>query len=295
MPQKYKCEICESKSNQLSHHKSHLGTQKHKDKRAIFELQLKQLSEKELIEKYNIDNIEKIIIIKSNKIENNINKLIISNNILNMESKKTISGNILWSLSNNQDINENYSHIKSKLNSIINRCHDLLYSRGGSIVGTKAQNDIMRILCLKILQNQFNDENSELWVRCNKIKVETNMSDTKFNIFKTYCNDLTEITKKDDIFKEWKIFVNKFLSKVFPSIYYENDNKFNCDRSQCIIELIKIIYSLEIDEAFIDTFSTTCGDIHESFRAYGGKNSGAKALGQFFHTSSSYSLDDFME
>ena len=64
------------------------------------------------------------------------------------------------------------------------------------------------------------------------------------------CNDINEITKKDDVFKEWRIFVNKFLSKVFPSIYYENDNKFHCDKSPCIIELIKIIDSLDIDDEF---------------------------------------------
>ena len=32
------------------------------------------------------------------------------------------------------------------------------------------------------------------------------MSDTQFNRFKTYCYDITEITKKDDVFKEWRIW-----------------------------------------------------------------------------------------
>ena len=199
-----------------------------------------------------------------------------------MDYKKTISGDTIWKLETNLDSNSNYVAIKSKLVSVIKQCHNLLYGKGGSIVGAKAQNDIMKILCLKILQSQFNDENSELCDRCNIIKTETNMSDTQFDRFKTYCNDITEITKKNDVFKEWRVFVNKFLSKVFPSIYYENDNKFNCDNSQCIIEVIKIIDSLDIDDEFKDAFSTTCGDIHESFREYGGRNSRAKALGQFF-------------
>ena len=116
--------------------------------------------------------------------------------------------------------------------------------------------------------------------KCNKVKSDGNMSDTQFIKFKTYCNNITEITKKDDIFKEWRNFVNKFLSKVFPSIYYENDNKFNCDKSQCIIDMINLIDSLDIDDEFKDA-STTCGDIHESFRAYGGKKV-ELALGQFF-------------
>lgn len=280
MFQKYKCGICDSKPDQLSHHKMHINTQKHKDKRTIFELKLQSMTKEGLIKEYKTYNIDEII----NKIETEkIPKM--KFNIkpkTNMNSKKTISGNTIWNLDANLDSNSNYAAIKSKLDSLIKQCHNLLYGKGGSIVGTKAQNDIMKILCLKILQTQFNDENSQLWERCNQVKSETNMSDSQFAKFKSYCNDITKITKKDNVFKEWRDFVNKFLSKVFPSIYYENDNKFNCDKIQCIIELIEIIDSLNIDDEFMDAFSTTCGDIHESFRSYGGKNSGAKALGQFF-------------
>ena len=280
MFQKYKCGICDSKPDQLSHHKSHLDTQKHKDKCTIFQLKLQSMTKEALVEKYKTYKIDEII---NNNETEKIPKM--KFNIkpkTNMDSKKTISGNTIWNLDANLDSNSNYAAIKSKLDSVIKRCHDLLYGKGGSIVGTKAQNDIMRLLCLKILQIQFNDENSQLWERCNQVKSETNMTDSQFAKFKSYCNDITKITKKDNVFKEWRDFVNKFLSNVFPSIYYENDNKFNCDKINCIIELIKIIDSLYIDDEFKDAFSTTCGDIHESFRAYGGKNSGAKALGQFF-------------
>jgi type I restriction-modification system DNA methylase subunit len=276
MLQNYKCGICDSKPDQLSHHRSHIATQKHKDKRCIFKLQLQSMNNNELEEKYNNTNIEVII----SKIETI--HIIKKKENTNMNNNKTISGNILWNLENNQDTNQNYNAIKNKLNSIIKQCHNLLYGPGGSIVGIKAQNDIMRILCLKILQRQFNDENSELWEKCNQVKAESNLSDLQFNRYKTYCMDLKEIIKKDDVIKEWRIFVNKFLSKVFPSIYYEDDNKFNCCKSQCIIELIKIINTLDINDEFKDAFSTTCGDIHESFRAYDGKSSGAKDLGQYF-------------
>jgi type I restriction-modification system DNA methylase subunit len=278
MNSKYKCGICDSKPDQISHHKMHIETQKHKDKRSIFELKLQTMSNEELEEKYATYNIEEII----NKIETKKTIKFKIKEKTTMESKKTISGDILWTLENNQDLNPNYASIKSKLDSIIKQCHNLLYSRV-SIVGTKAQNDIMRLLCLKILKDQFKNEESELWDRCNQVKADGNMSDAQFTKFKSYCLDLNELTKKDDILKEWKLFVNKFLSKVFPSIYYENvDDKFNCEKSHTIIELIKIIDSIEITDEFKDAFSTTCGDIHESFRAYGGKSSGAKALGQYF-------------
>ena len=244
MPQNYKCGICDSKPDQLSHHKSHIGTQKHKDKREVFELKLEKMTSEDLEEKYGTSNIQEIVERYETK------KVITISKNSSPEIKKTIRGTPIWNLETNQDTNSEYASIKAKLDSVVKRCHDLLYGQGGAIVGTKAQNDIMRLLCLKILQSQFNDENSELWERCNQVKSNENMSDTQFARFKSYCNDITEITKKDDVFKEWRIFVNKFLSKVFPSIYYENDNKFNCDKSQCIIELIKIIDSLDINEEY---------------------------------------------
>lgn len=270
------CKICGSKpTNQKSHHKTHLNSKTHKLKRKLFVSELEKMTPEKRVAKYGSDDVERITTEQENYIKQKKIKLV-------KPSKKTISGNIIWKMLSKVDSNEKYNTIKFKLDSKIKQCHNLLYGKGGSIVGTKAQNDIMRVLCLKILHSQFNDENSELWERCNIVKKDTNMSDTQFVRFKTYCNDITEITKKDDVFKEWKMFVNKFLSKIFPSIYYENDNKFNCDKSPCIIELIITIDSLVIDDEFKDAFSTTCGDIHESFRTYGGKNSGAKALGQFF-------------
>ena len=57
----YSCRICKSKADQLSHHKSHLETEKHKDKTELFQLRLSKLSENELLSKYNSSDIEIII------------------------------------------------------------------------------------------------------------------------------------------------------------------------------------------------------------------------------------------
>ena len=67
----YICNICETKPDQLSHHKLHLKTQKHTDKKEIFKLKLNNLSNNELIDNYNSNNIEEII----NNYETNIKKL----------------------------------------------------------------------------------------------------------------------------------------------------------------------------------------------------------------------------
>jgi type I restriction-modification system DNA methylase subunit len=57
----YTCEICKTKPDQLSHHKTHLDTQKHKDKKELFELKLSKLSSQELKKLYNTTDISIIV------------------------------------------------------------------------------------------------------------------------------------------------------------------------------------------------------------------------------------------
>jgi type I restriction-modification system DNA methylase subunit len=77
----YSCGICNTTPDQLSHHKSHIQTQKHKDKRELFEFKLSKLSNTELEQTYNTVNINDIItetetILYSNKKLNTINNTI---------------------------------------------------------------------------------------------------------------------------------------------------------------------------------------------------------------------------
>ena len=57
----YSCGICKTTPDQISHHKTHLETQKHKDKRDVFEFKLSKLSPSELEGKYKTSNIHDII------------------------------------------------------------------------------------------------------------------------------------------------------------------------------------------------------------------------------------------
>jgi hypothetical protein len=57
----YSCGICDSKPDQLSHHKTHLATAKHRDKTELFTLKLSKSTKEELIEKYEIDDISLIV------------------------------------------------------------------------------------------------------------------------------------------------------------------------------------------------------------------------------------------
>ena len=281
----YRCKICNMESKQKSHHKKHKNTQKHADKCAIFKLELEKLSKEELNDKYNETDIMKIL---KKEMNQKIQRKSLKNKIIQPEggaskdeiAKKTPLNTILWSNNENKEENIEYTKHHTKLNQIIKQCHNILYS-SGAIVGNKAQTDIMKLLCMKILESQFKDEHSHIWELCNNLKVNSNMPDKNFNKFKGICSNLNNLTKYDDIFKIWKQFVDKFLSKLFPNIYYETDNTFNCNKQTTLIELIQKINELEITPEFIDAFSTTCGDIHESFRTYGG-GKGAKELGQYF-------------
>ena len=57
----YSCGICNTTPDQISHHKSHIETQKHKDKKELFEYKLSKLTEEELEEKYNTSNVDEIV------------------------------------------------------------------------------------------------------------------------------------------------------------------------------------------------------------------------------------------
>ena len=97
---KYQCGICKTSPDQISHHKSHLETEKHKDKFELFELKLSKLSQDKLIEKYKTTNIKDIcnelenIIILEPKIkidnlhDNDIQLIMPDNTVTNKEALK---------------------------------------------------------------------------------------------------------------------------------------------------------------------------------------------------------------
>ena len=76
IPKTYSCGICKTQPDQISHHKTHILTQKHKDKYELFELKLSKLSEEHLLNKYNTTSIKDIC----EQLENVIYKLNDKNN-----------------------------------------------------------------------------------------------------------------------------------------------------------------------------------------------------------------------
>jgi type I restriction-modification system DNA methylase subunit/restriction endonuclease S subunit len=301
----YRCMICESSLFNPGKIASHCKGVAHKKARSAFEKQLKVLSPEEMLESWYSSDLAEILndlesyeMSEEDVVEYNA-AIAVSKKRSKPEKvapvkvapetvkarKQRPSGEVIWTLSQNKETNVNYKAVKSKLVNVIKRCHDILRN-AGSIVGQNAQDDIMRILCLRLLQGQFEDEASDLRTRCTKLVTNGVVLDDDFDLYIKYCVDAKKYLiggdrVEDSVIVEWRSFVEDFLKHVLPGVYSTFDNKFNCDDNNAIIELFNVIYGLDIDDEFKDAFSTACGDIHESFLEYGGGGS-AKELGQFF-------------
>ena len=192
----------------------------------------------------------------------------------------------------------------NNLELIIKQCHNYLYKSAG-IVGSKAQNDIMRILIIRIFNILLSNKNEYIEKLLNDYK-ETN---SIFKDFKnTYNEDINNITndkikikiqkhlnyidylydvnnilkyKGNAIEDEWKEFIIYCVSDILKNIYSKDDYSFNTPNSYDINELIKIISKISINDDFISNFAEHNGDIHEYFLKYQG-NTNSKELGQFF-------------
>ena len=227
-----------------------------------------------------IRNIKNSKLINKDMVERNI---VADEDVLNEKIQEINEINeIVWTLENNGDTNTNYKQIKDKLHRVINNCHKILYS-SHSVVGTKAQNDIMKILTIHILQPQFRNVDSELYKKCKKLLDNEDISQEKFDKYMSYCIDLKNIRDADNPVNEWVLFIKQFLMKIFKDgIYNEEDSTFSFGKDEkTLMKLIENVCELEIDKEFIDAFSTSFGDIHEAFRVYN-SGKGSKELGQFF-------------
>lgn len=130
----YSCGICKTTPDQISHHKSHIETQKHKDKRELFEFKLSKLTNQELEEKYKTDKIKDIIqeietIIYSpiDNINSSTNKKKLKQNIINYKSDITEDMNTLKNTAIEQT---NSVSNKEALKDKIHEIHNYLRNNG---------------------------------------------------------------------------------------------------------------------------------------------------------------------
>ena len=126
----YTCEICKTKPDQLSHHKMHIDTQKHKDKKELFELKLSKLSLNELQKLHNTTDIS--IIVDENEINTYI-PIETNKKLINMDNndKNNIINNKEMSNDEKQkvELSNNVSN-KEALKDKIHEIHNYLRNNG---------------------------------------------------------------------------------------------------------------------------------------------------------------------
>ena len=224
-------------------------------------------------------------------------------NYLTKAKKQKAHATLLKELSK-LSITENTDIQTNNLELIIKQCHNYLYKSAG-IVGSKAQNDIMRILIIRIFNILLSNKNEYI----EKLLVDYKETNSILKDFKnTYNEDINNITndkikikiqkhlnyidylydvnnileyKGNAIEDEWKEFIIYCVSDILKNIYSKDDYRFNTPNSYDINELIKIISKISINDDFISNFAEHNGDIHEYFLKYQG-NVNSKELGQFF-------------
>ena len=207
-------------------------------------------------------------------------KEVMSNSDRTIEEPEIIN-EIIWKLDDDKtDDNDEYLKNKAIMNSIISKCHQLLYSH--SISGRKAQADIMKIISIISLNSLIINENIDIDKLIQEKDIKIN-DEEKLNLYKSYLLDLTKILDSENIFNEWKLFIQKFVSKLFPTIIdSKNDIIFNIIDEYAFRDLIKILCEINKNVNLSKDLSIICGDIYEYFLNYGGKGGGSKELGQYF-------------
>jgi type I restriction-modification system DNA methylase subunit len=197
-------------------------------------------------------------------------------------AKKTIISNLKKEGLIEEDEDDDLDIETTDINIIIRKTHNYLYKSAG-IVGSKAQNDIMRVLIMRIFNILLSKNNSYLIsvLDDNNISDKCLLKKIDLDKYKTYVYDISNLLKEPNIKNVWNNFINKFMCRLFDNIYTPEDALFNTPNEYDITRLIKIISKFKITDEFIDEFFMKNGDIHESFLKYQG-NINSKELGQFF-------------
>lgn len=200
-------------------------------------------------------------------------------------AKKTILNNLkkLGFLVDINDEDDDLNTETTDIDLIIKRTHNYLYKSAG-IVGSKAQNDIMRVLILKIFNILLSKNNSYLLSVLDDANINDKclLDEEDIKKYKSYIYDISIFLKDhSNIKNDWNNFISDFMSRLFDNIYIPEDANFNTPNDYDITRLIKIISNFKITDEFINDFFMKNGDIHESFLKYQGKVN-SKELGQFF-------------
>ena len=253
----YKCGICNTTPDQISHHKSHLTTEKHNIKKELFLFKLKAFTEKELNDNYkttdinNItENIETIIVKNKNLKESNhdLDKINLSENET-MVQKELIE--------KSESITGNKDTLKDKIHEI----HNYLRNNGAGY-GMNA------LKVFNILYGLMRIEEANLLEKYN-----LNKNETTFSYLLELANDDKNEELCEIIYGKCLDYINH--SQLKKILFYEIPRNI---KSNVFSHLIKEISSISNIEKTSNVLLS--GKIYEYF--IGRDESAISELGAYF-------------
>jgi len=185
----YSCQICKTKPDQISHHKSHLETERHQNKKEIFELKLSKYTDEKLIELYNTRNISEIIknmetlVHKNEDLQLNENQMVMSSNtpkIKTFDEKKDEMTYVMTA-----------EELKEKIHEI----HNFLRNSGAGY-GMNAMKIFMVFYGLKRIEELGTNAKENLNIKFSDILRKCNESTTPSEISKYIYEDLLDSISK---------------------------------------------------------------------------------------------------
>ena len=248
----YSCGICKTTPDQISHHKSHVETQKHKDKREVFEFRLYKLKSEELEEKYKTNNIEDII--KETETIIYTNKKLIQDVITIEEANEMSTFNI--SMSEKTNSVSNKEALKDKIHEI----HNYLRNNGAGY-GMNALKVFNILYGLKKIE-----ENGLL----DKVSLKP---DCKFSHLLQMAEDNKDEVLAEHIFRNVLDSISQ--SELGPILFYEIPKNI---KSYVFSHLIKEIDKITLIEQTCNVLLS--GKIYEYF--IGRDESAISELGAYF-------------
>ena len=265
----YNCKICKTKLDQISHHKNHLETQKHKDKKELFELKLSKLSSNELLKLHNTTDLQVIID------ENETNTFIDRDTLHLLTNDKKLINSHINDESNNDNIKMSTSDLhnieqsnnitnKEALRDKIHEIHNYLRNNGAGY-GMNALKVFNLLYGLKKLEEKNLLD-----------KVGLKRPECEFSYLLTLANENKE---KDD-----EKLSDLIIGSVSKSIYYSIINELlfyeipSSIKSSVFSHLIKEINKITIIEKTCNVLLS--GKIYEYF--IGRDQTAISELGAYF-------------
>jgi len=262
----YSCGICKTTPDQISHHKSHIETQKHKDKTELFELKLSNLCDSELRTKYKTTNIDDIIsetetIIYTCKPD--LNKKLIQYNDTDLNQNITEEE---MNTMNNDEINKTCVSNKEALKDKIHEIHNFLRNNGAGY-GMNALKVFNVLYGLKKIEEKgFIDKTGLKRPDCefsHLLELATKNEDEKLTEFisNNVLNSINDSKIKDLLFYE--IPIHNLKSSVLGHLIKEINN-ITLIENTCNVLLSGKIYEYFIgrDESAISELGAYFTDRH---------------------------------